>query len=412
MGGDGGGGGDAVQGVFNSTVGGLPIIGDYMKGQTAQDMAKKQGMAAEAQLGQQRSDRSQALQIAQPTDMELQQLQQAIHTNTNDIQRKQALLDSADPAFLEAGKQALQLMQGGKNATSAAAMQPIQQARDNQRQQLVNQLQQQLGPNWQQSTAGSQAMANFDAQTSTMMNNAQLGTLNSLMSYTGQAEQFGNQQNNIANNVGIAGARGNIQNRQISAIEGTPITMAGAPYAGGILSDQYAIGQMQGAQNTLGNLYGYASSGTNPFNGKATSQSQAASGASSSGGGSSGGGGGMMMNAFADGGLVDANPEVMKALINQPAPEASDKSSGGGGGVPIGAVMQLAALMNKGGKVVTMKKGGKVKGKAKVKGDSPVNDTVRAFLSPGEIVLPRGIVQQGPAAEARFAENAKRKKRG
>lgn len=45
--------------------------------------------------------------------------------------------------------------------------------------------------------------------------------------------------------------------------------------------------------------------------------------------------------------------------------------------------------------------GGHVPGQAKVKGDSPKNDTVPAMLSPGEIVIPRSIVQsQKPEEKA------------
>jgi hypothetical protein len=39
-------------------------------------------------------------------------------------------------------------------------------------------------------------------------------------------------------------------------------------------------------------------------------------------------------------------------------------------------------------------KGGVVPGKAKVAGDSPMNDTVPAKLSPGELVVPRSLVAE------------------
>ena len=44
---------------------------------------------------------------------------------------------------------------------------------------------------------------------------------------------------------------------------------------------------------------------------------------------------------------------------------------------------------------VQFAQGGVVGGKAKVKGDSPLNDTVPALLSPGEIVVPRSVVSKG-----------------
>lgn len=64
--------------------------------------------------------------------------------------------------------------------------------------------------------------------------------------------------------------------------------------------------------------------------------------------------------------------------------------SGGGGGGMLGGLM---ALLSQGGQVPTnMVQGGPVAGKAKVKGDSPKNDTVPAMVSPGEAVIPRSIM--------------------
>jgi hypothetical protein len=60
-----------------------------------------------------------------------------------------------------------------------------------------------------------------------------------------------------------------------------------------------------------------------------------------------------------------------------------------------------------GGKIETgskLKQGGKVPGQAKVKGDSLKNDNVHAYLSPGEIVIPRSIAQgkNAPGNAAKF----------
>lgn len=56
------------------------------------------------------------------------------------------------------------------------------------------------------------------------------------------------------------------------------------------------------------------------------------------------------------------------------------------------------ALMAMGGKA-NLKQGGGVPGQAKTKGDSLKNDTVPAYLSPGEIVIPRSITQSADAPE-------------
>jgi phage-related protein len=49
--------------------------------------------------------------------------------------------------------------------------------------------------------------------------------------------------------------------------------------------------------------------------------------------------------------------------------------------------------------------GGKVEGRAKVSGDSPKNDTIMAFLSAGEGVIPRSAMDQGLSGVVDFAVN-------
>lgn len=64
----------------------------------------------------------------------------------------------------------------------------------------------------------------------------------------------------------------------------------------------------------------------------------------------------------------------------------------------------LHQTFNKGGNVGSaMKAGGKVPGEAKVSGDSRENDTVKALLSPQEIVIPRSITMS-PDAPKKAAE--------
>lgn len=82
---------------------------------------------------------------------------------------------------------------------------------------------------------------------------------------------------------------------------------------------------------------------------------------------------------------------------------------GGSGGSQVskgisGLLSGAAEGMAKGGKVHNFKPGGPVPGKAKVAGDSLKNDTVNAKLSPGEIVLPRTVVNgpNAPDKSARF----------
>lgn len=56
--------------------------------------------------------------------------------------------------------------------------------------------------------------------------------------------------------------------------------------------------------------------------------------------------------------------------------------------------------------------GGKVEGKAKVQGDSPINDIVDAKLSPGEIVIPRSIAHSSDEAILDFIKYVRKNSKG
>jgi len=79
------------------------------------------------------------------------------------------------------------------------------------------------------------------------------------------------------------------------------------------------------------------------------------------------------------GGVINAAGSALTAGLGG-AKTAPMGGSGGGAG---GGSRTVQGMMT------PMSEGGKVDGKAKVKGDSEKNDTVPAMLSPGEIVIPR-----------------------
>lgn len=250
----GGGGGfnpiSAASGAFGNA------LGDITGSNRTADAI---GAASNAQLGQQQSDRTLAMTLAAPSDMEMQQLQQAITLNSQDITRKQKLLDSADPALIEAGHQALDLM----NGKASAALAPIQSDRAQQRKSLEATLSQRLGGDFATSTAGAQALNEFDRQTSNLMATTQQQTLAQFMGYAGAAEQFGNQQANIQNSAALAQQRGNINVRAINALTGTPVN-PGAAYAGDIA--RYA-GQQQLLTAGASQLWGNSSQMMQSFGG-------------------------------------------------------------------------------------------------------------------------------------------------
>lgn len=98
-----------------------------------------------------------------------------------------------------------------------------------------------------------------------------------------------------------------------------------------------------------------------------------------------------------------------------------------GGGTPPGGMTASPVPLAMGGEVKSMvgqhlcmhqggmalKKGGHVPGSAKIGGDSLKNDTVKAMLSPGEIVIPRSVAQHPDAANeaAKFVAAIKAKGR-
>ena len=144
--------------------------------------------------------------------------------------------------------------------------------------------------------------------------------------------------------------------------------------------------------------------------------------------------GGMMMPRFDDGGMMGSpnvaggwTPGAALGISSLPPPPAGDNfvnptplgvsdqsknkveaqtpsQSGGGAnqqvfqgaqaaGKGIGkGIGALAGLFAEGGKVNNMTGGGHVPGKAKVAGDSLKNDVVNAKLSPGEVVIPRSVM--------------------
>ena len=76
--------------------------------------------------------------------------------------------------------------------------------------------------------------------------------------------------------------------------------------------------------------------------------------------------------------------------------------------------MPVSSQKNPGDTTAKAAHGGIVTGQPKVQGDSEANDQVRAMLSPGEVVIPRSIVEHedAPVKAAKFIEAIKKKHEG
>lgn len=246
------------QGMFDD------ITGQGNKGdRAAQDMM-------EAQLNEARGVRSQAMGIANQTQNEAMDLSKmtpqelaaygkSLDTAQTNLQSRQKLLDSVDPALMEASKQVLSIMKGGATAGTPA--------RDAQRAQLVNQLRGQYGPGAENTSIGQKALMAFDNGTLDRRN-TDLATNMGVLGF-GQSLQAGVDQG-----IGVLSGAGNnfsnVQNRMLgtrlqtgastlAALTGTSqpvINAAGAPYLSDYLSAQRSEAKQHDAMNFVGSVFG------------------------------------------------------------------------------------------------------------------------------------------------------------
>lgn len=240
---------------------------DVLGRRAGKKAAKAQGDIAMAQLEQEREDRDLALKYAEPTPDELNQIQRGITLNENDIARKEKLLASSDPALIEAGSQALKLLRGEEAKTIA----PLKANIAKQESALRERLQAQLGSGYENTTAGIQALQAFNEQANAAITGAQQSSLGQLLGVAADTSGRYGVQSNIANTAGLAGLFGNISNRQVSAVNKTPITGAGAQFVGDLQNaraSQQVTGraiQIGGIVSGLGGMLPNSSPTANPY---------------------------------------------------------------------------------------------------------------------------------------------------
>lgn len=228
-----------------SSIGGS--LGGFLDSQNASnDAASAYENSANQAYEERYQIRQAAKKAALPTELELQQMEHAVDINERDLARREKLIASSDPALIEAGQQALKLLQGQDASTLA----PIRKQRDQQRQQLLNQLRQRLGPGAEESAAGARALSEFDAATNAQLTGAQQSSLGMLLtSATNTSGSYGTQQN-LNNALGIGGQRGALQDRYIRALQG-PAAGAGASELGNLIRAQGNLNASQGLQGGL-----------------------------------------------------------------------------------------------------------------------------------------------------------------
>ena len=215
--------------------------------------AEAQGKIAEAQGRQQLEDRAYALQNAEATPQELAQLNRAIAINESDIQRKEKLLASADPAIIEAGKQALQLLRGEEAKTLA----PLRTQFQKQESELRNKLSAQLGSGYETSTAGIQALQALRESQAGQIATAQENTLGKLLGVAQNTSQAG-FGNTTATTGTLGQLFGDIQKRKIAALQGTPMDTAGSQFVGDLQRARVGAGIAKKGAEIAGTIIGAA----------------------------------------------------------------------------------------------------------------------------------------------------------
>lgn len=217
--------------------------------------AEAQGNIAEAQLAQQREDRDLALKYAEATPEELAQINRSIALNEADIQRKEKLLASSDPALIEAGSQALKLLRGEE----AKTLGPLKANLAAQESKLREKLAQQLGPGWETSTAGIQALQAFNEKANAALSGAQQNMLGLLLGTAQDTSARYGAQTNISNSANLSKLFGDISSRSVNAINKTPITGSGAQFVGDLQNARASQAATGNLINIGATLYGAAS---------------------------------------------------------------------------------------------------------------------------------------------------------
>lgn len=254
------------------------LVGGKISSGAAQDTAL-------AQAGEAGSERNFNVATATPTPDEIQALQNQL-TNYNQTANLQgAQLQQQMQLYGTVSPQVQSLLQGGM----APTLQPYLNVQSNQRMQLQSDLARQLGPGWQNTTAGNQAMQNFNLQGSNQAAQIQQQYLGTMManqlalgaSNTGAINQ--NAQTLGGLNMGMIGAGTDLQKMMLQASMGSNI------------SNYMGAGNLQ--QQMMGNMLGQ-------MGGAAMGIGGSMLGAQSFGnalGGSMGGGGGSLGSASTSG---------------------------------------------------------------------------------------------------------------
>lgn len=225
------------------------------------------GIAAKKRSKAAKQQQELAVDASKMTPRELKEFETQIRTSEQTINRERKLIEAVDPALIEAGKQAFQLLQGKE----AAVLGPLRRDRDRKRQVLEETLRRRLGPGFETSSAGIEALTKFDTDTSDLLAQSQQSAALNLLQATQQSAQLARagEQAGLAARRGAVGILQEARSREVAAITGTS---QGVTQTAGGFAD--AVGE------GLGGVGSFLS-----FGGQNISQGRGFFGASGGGGG-------------------------------------------------------------------------------------------------------------------------------
>jgi hypothetical protein len=248
--------------VTAAVAGAVVVAGSVAQADASRKAARAAGKAAQAQKSEAQRQfdilegrADEALEAAE-SPQELAALTSALNQQQASNDKQAQLFAALDPAISAASEQALQLLQGQE----AKSLDPIRKSRERQRTKLLNRLREQLGPGAETSSAGIQALNQFDTQTGETLFGAQQQSLGQLfgMGQSGAANR-GALNQGIGQLANISGGFGNIAARRSGAINAGSgfLAQAGQQQVGAagadFVKDQLtAQGQAQVASGLVG----------------------------------------------------------------------------------------------------------------------------------------------------------------
>ena len=148
----------------------VAVVGGAYSANAAGNAAREQGAAARGWADQSAARAAQGLQdYNNYVPSQQAAIDKAMAYQQQNIQRQQTLVDSIDPALLDAGKQMQQLL----NGQSAPVIKNFLDQRNLQKQQMLDGLRQQMGPGAETSSMGQNMLMKFDQETANMQNSIQ-----------------------------------------------------------------------------------------------------------------------------------------------------------------------------------------------------------------------------------------------